>query len=312
MNGKATGVTLIDKVDGKEHHVSGRSVVLAASSQESVRILLNSKSKVFPDGIGNGEGLVGKYITDSVSSSYSGQIPALENLPLHNEDGTVGQQVYVPWWRAAEQLAGKLDFPGGYKFVLVSGRKMPNLSTGRRFDWVSEGEGIPFGRRLKEDARRYYGSFLGIGAQGAMFASDDCYSELDPEVKDRWGIPVLKFHWKFSENDLKQVADQQRNIAAILEAMGGRFSRPADTDNPLKAIKQGGKIIHEVGGAIMGKDPKQSVTNRWNQVWEVTNLVIADGATFPGTADKNPTLTVMAAAWRATEHLIEQMKKGNI
>jgi len=311
-DGRATGVTYIDKVEESEHHVSGKTVVVAASSQESVRLLLNSKSKQFPDGIGNMNGLVGKYLTDSVSSSLSAQIPALENLPLHNEDGTVGQQVYVPWWRAAEQIAGKLDFPGGYKFVLVSGRKSPSLSTGRKFDWVSESEGIPFGKKLKEDARRYYGSFLGIGAQGAMVGNENCYSELDPEVKDQWGIPVLKFHWKFSDDELKQVADQQKSMAAILEAMGGRFSRPPDTDNPLKAIKQGGKIIHEVGGAIMGKDPAKSVTNEWSQVWDVPNLIVADGATFPNTADKNPTLTILAMAWRAADHLIDEMKKGNI
>ncbi|MDF1815679.1 MAG: GMC family oxidoreductase [Verrucomicrobiales bacterium] len=310
--GKATGVTLIDKVDGAEHHVSGKAVVLAASSQETVRLLLNSQSKLFPQGIGNSSGLVGKYLTDSVSSSYSAQIPALENLPLHNEDGTVGQQVYVPWWRAAEQLAGKLDFPGGYKFVLVSGRKMPNLATGRKFDGVSEAEGIPFGRQLKEDARRYYGSFLGIGAQGAMVGNENCYSELDPEVKDQWGIPVLKFHWKFGDDELKQVADQQRSMAAILEAMGGKFSRPADTENPEKAVKQGGRIIHEVGGAIMGADSAKSVTNQWCQVWDVPNLIVADGATFPNTADKNPTLSILAVSWRATERLIDEMKKGNI
>ncbi len=311
-DGRATGVTYIDKVDESEHHVSGKAVVVAASSQESVRLLLNSKSKQFPDGIGNGNGHVGKYLTDSVSSSLSAQIPELENLPLHNEDGTVGQQVYVPWWRAAEQMAGKLDFPGGYKFVLVSGRKLPSLSTGRKFDWVSESEGIPFGKHLKEDARRYYGSFLGIGAQGAMVGNENCYSELDPEVKDQWGIPVLKFHWKFSNDELKQVADQQKSMAAILEAMGGRFSRPPDTDNSLKSIKQGGKIIHEVGGAIMGKDPAKSVTNEWSQVWDVPNLIVADGATFPNTADKNPTLTILAMAWHAADHLIDEMKKGNI
>ena len=315
--GKATGVVYIDKVDGLEHRASGRAVVLAASSQESVRLLLNSRSKQFPDGIGNREGLVGKYLTDSVSSRFSAQIPALENLPLHNEDGTVGQQVYVPWWRAAEQLAGKLDFPGGYKFVLGSGRKMPTLNTGKGFDWVAaqdgnDGGGILFGQKLKEDARRYHGSFLGIGAQGAMVGNDDCYCELDPEVKDQWGIPVLKFHWKFSDDELRQVADQQRSMAAILEAMGGRFSRPPETEDPLKAIQQGGKIIHEVGGAIMGAEAAKSVTNPWSQVWEVPNLVVADGATFPNTADKNPTLTIMAVAWRAADHLADELKRGNI
>jgi len=310
--GRATGVVFVDKVDGAEHRASGRAVVLAASSQESVRLLLNSKSARFPEGLANSSGKVGKYITDSVASGFSAQIPAFENMPVHNEDGVVGQQAYVPWWLCQEQLAGKLDFPGGYKFVLVSGRRMPRLNSATKFDWLSDRDGIAFGRELKEDARRYYGSLQGIGAQGAMAANEDCYCELDPEVKDRWGIPVLRFHWKWSDDELRQVAHQQETMATILEAMGGRFKRPPDTDDPLRAIKQGGRIIHEVGGAIMGADPATSVTDRWSRTWDVPNLVLADGAPFPGTADKNPTLTILALAWRAADHLLEEMRQGNV
>lgn len=310
-NGKATGVTYIDKVDGSEHHAKGRIVVLAASSQESVRLLLNSKSNLFPEGLGNSTGLVGKYITDSVSSSFSAQIPAFENMPIHNEDGVVGQQTYMPWWMCKEQLAGKLDFPGGYKLLMVSGRKMPNLNAGRGYDRYNDDEEILYGRRLKEEARRYYGSFQGIGAQGFMAPNDDCYSELDPEVKDKWGIPVLRFHWKFSDDELKQVAHQQEMMAAILSEMGGRFSRSPETKNPIKAVKHGGRIIHEVGGAIMGDDAKKSVTDQWCRLWDVPNVVVADGAPFPNTADKNPTLTIMALAWRAADRIVEDFKRGD-
>ncbi|MCB1124134.1 MAG: GMC family oxidoreductase, partial [Verrucomicrobiae bacterium] len=311
-SGKANGVTYIDKVDGSEHRVSGKVVVLAASTGETARLLLNSKSSRFPDGLGNSSGKAGKYITDSVSSRFSGQIPALENLPIHNEDGVVGQQVYVPWWKTREQLEGKLDFPGGFKFVFSSGRDMPSLNTGRGFDWLSDSEGILFGKQLKKDARRYYGSMQGIGAQGAMAANDDCYCELDPELKDQWGIPVLRFHWKYSEDELKQVAHQQEMMAELLSSMGARFNRPPDSDDPLKAVKEGGRTIHEVGGAIMGSSPKDSVCDSWCRVWDAPNVLIADGAAFPGTADKNPTLTIMALAWRTADHLISEMKKGNI
>ena len=310
--GKANGVTYIDKVEGSEHHVSGQNVVLAASAYETARLLLNSKSNRLPNGLANSSGKVGKYITDSVSSRFSGQIPALENLPIHNEDGVVGQQVYVPWWLSKEQMAGKLDFPGGYKFITVSGRKMPSLNTGKGFDWLSDSKGILFGKQLKEDARRYNGSMLGIGAQGAMAANEDCYCELDSEAKDQWGIPALQFHWKFSEDDLRLVAHQQETMAELLDAMGARFNSAPETKNPLKAVKEGGKTIHEVGGAIMGADASTSVTNPWCQTWDVPNLIVADGAPFPGTADKNPTLTIMALAWRTADHLLDQMKKGNI
>ncbi|MEM7146202.1 MAG: GMC family oxidoreductase [Verrucomicrobiota bacterium] len=311
-SGKASGVTYVDKVDNTEHHVAARVVVLGAGSQESVRLLLNSKSNRFPDGLGNDHGLVGKYITDSVSSSFSAQIPALENMPVYNEDGVVGQQAYAPFWRCKDLQNGNLDFPGGYKLLTVAGRKMPSLNTAKQFDPVSESEGIPFGKQLKEDARRYYGSFQGIGAQGAMDANDDCYAELDPDTVDQWGIPVLRFHWKFSDNDLKQVAHQQESIAAILDAMGARFTRAPKIDNPEEAIKQGGAIIHEVGGAIMGETPDASVTNQWGQVWKVPNLAVADGAIFPNTADKNPTLTILALAMRTADHLVDELKKGNL
>ena len=310
--GKAGGVTFIDKVDGAEHHASGRAVVLAASSQESVRLLLNSKSNQFPDGLANSSGKVGKYITDSVSSSFSAQIPAFEEIAPHNEDGVVGQQAYIPWWLCQEQLAGKLDFPGGYKFVVVSGRRMPRLNSVTGFDWLSDRDGIAFGQDLKDDARRYYGSIQGIGAQGAMVGNEDCFSEIDPEVKDQWGIPALRFHWKWSDDELRQVAHQQKTLGAIFESMGARFNRSPLTDNPLKAIKEGGKIIHEVGGAIMGEESTNSVTNQWSQTWDVPNLIMADGAPFPNTADKNPTLTIMALAWRAADRLIDELKKGNL
>jgi choline dehydrogenase-like flavoprotein len=310
--GKAKGVSYIDKVDGTDHHVSAKVVVLAASSQESVRILLNSKSNLFPDGLANSSGKVGKYITDSVSSSFSAQIPALENLPPHNEDGTVGQQAYVPWWLCKEHTAGRLDFSGGYKFIVGSGRRMPKMTSVRGFDRLAGREGTGFGTDLKEDARRFYGSTVGFSAQGAMAANDNCFSELDPDVKDKWGIPVLKFHWKWSDDELKQIAHQQESMASIFEAMGARIGRQPETKNPIKVIKDGGKIIHEVGGAIMGADSESSVTDQWCRTWDVPNLVLADGAPFPGTADKNPTLTIMALAWRAADHVLDELKKRNV
>ena len=109
-DGKANGVLFIDKTTGNEERVKGWVVVLAASSGESVRILLNSKSNRHPDGIGNSNGVVGKWVMDTVASSLGGQIPALENLPPHNEDGAGGSHFYSPWWGLEAQRQGKLDF----------------------------------------------------------------------------------------------------------------------------------------------------------------------------------------------------------
>jgi len=129
-------------------------------------------------------------------------------------------------------------------------------------------------------------------------------------VKDKFGIPVLRFHWKWSQHELGQAEHMQKVAAEIIEAMGGRYaSRPQSGE---KAIKQGGVIIHEVGGAMMGNDPKKSVTNSFGQCWDVKNLFITDGATLCSNADKNPTLTIMALAWRASDHMLSLMKRKEL
>ncbi len=306
--GKATGVIYIDKTTGQEHAVKGKVVVLAASSAESVRIMLNSKSARFPNGIANSSGLVGKYIMDTVGASLGGQIPALENMPLHNEDGAGGGHTYVPWWLYKEQLAGKLGFARGYHIEFGSGRQMPNMGTAAGLDAYTNGS---YGRKFKEDARRYYGSFMGFAGRGEMIPNDDSFCDLDPNLKDKWGIPVLRFHWKWSEHETRQAAHMHKTFAELIEAMGGKVRSKPETDGA-KAIEAGGKIIHEVGGTIMGADAKKSVTNQWCQTWDVKNLFITDGGPFCSNADKNPTLTIMALAWRASDYLLAELKKGNL
>ena len=306
--GKATGVSFVDRLTKSERTVRGRAVVLAASAAESVRILLNSRSTRFPQGLANSSGLVGKYLMDTVGANLAGQIPALENLPPHNEDGAGGGHAYVPWWLYQEQLAGKLDFARGYHIEFGGGREMPSYGT---FGSLAKINGGTYGRRLKEDARRYYGSFMYFAGRGEMIPNENSYCELDPEVKDRWGIPVLRFHWQWSDHELRQAAHMQRTFAELIEAMGGRVLEPPRPD-PADAIKPGGFIIHEVGGAIMGNDARTSVTNQWCQTWDVKNLFLTDGAPFPSNADKNPTLTIMALAWRAADYLASELKKGNL
>jgi len=307
-NGKATGVIYIDKTTGAEGVAKGRVIVLAASSAESVRILLNSKSSRHPDGLANSSGKVGKYIMDTVGASLGGQIPLLESLPPHNEDGAGGGHVYVPWWLYQEQQAGKLDFARGYHIEFRSGRQMPGLGTAADLEWLTGGS---YGRQFKDDARRYYGSMLGFAGRGEMIPNDDSFCDLDPTVKDRWGIPVLRFHWKWSEHEIRQALHMQKTFAALIEAMGGKVRTAPQTDG-LKAIEPGGKIIHEVGGTIMGTEARNSVTNQWCQTWDVKNLFISDGGPFVSNADKNPTLTIMALAWRSGDYMLEEMRKGNI
>jgi len=311
-DGRARGVTFIDKVTGREGHASARAVILAAGAMESVRLLLNSRSAQFPQGLANSSGLVGKYIMDAAASIFTGQVPLLESLPLHNEDGASSCHMYAPWWRYRDQLAGQLDFPRGYHLQWYGGRKMPSLDTGAGMEWLTGGS---YGARFKADARRYYGSFVNFLGLGEMIPNEDSCCELDPAAKDRWGIPVLRFHWRRSGYELRQVAHMQETFAAVIHAMGGRVrgaSPPAREIDGARFITPGGSVSHEVGGARMGADPGKSVTNRWGRTHDVPNLVIADGAAFASSADKNPTLTIMALAWRAAEQLAAGLKGGNL
>jgi choline dehydrogenase-like flavoprotein len=303
--GLASGVVFIDKTSGQEHRAQARIVVLAASACESVRILLNSKSAKFPQGLANSSGKVGKYLMDTVGSPVSGQIPALESLPPHNEDGAGGIHVYSPWWlyKDAEQLG----FARGYHIEMGSGRRMPGVGSMGSMASFAGG----YGRKLKEDMRRYYGSFIGLSGRGEMIPNESSYCEIDPAGKDRWGIPTLRFHWQWSEHETRQAAHMQKTFVAIIEEMGGRVLGKPQLDGR-KAIAPGGFIIHEIGGAIMGKDPKTSVVNQWLQSWDVKNLFITDGAPFPSNADKNPTLTIMALAWRSADYMLQAMKKRDL
>jgi choline dehydrogenase-like flavoprotein len=307
-DGRANGVSFIDRTTGKQHHAAARVVILAASACESVRILLNTKNAQFPNGLANSSGKVGRYLMDTVGSSVSGQIPLLENLPPLNEDAADGHQLYVPWWLYQEQHAGKLKFARGYHIEFGGGKRMPGHGTASGLERFTGGS---YGAKFKQDVRRYYGSFVWFDGRGEMIPNEHSYCEIDPTVKDKWGIPVLRFHWQWSEHELGQAAHMQKTFGDIIEAMGGKTRRPVQSDGA-KAIAAGGSIIHEVGGTIMGTDSKTSVTNQWCQTWDVDNLFVTDGAVFASNADKNPTLTIMALAWRAADHILERMRRKEL
>lgn len=301
--GRATGVHYIDKQSGLDEHVSGRVVVLAASACESARIMLNSKSGLFPDGIGNGSGLVGKYLMDTVGAGVGGQFPAMENLPPHNTDGASGGHLYMPWWLYQEQAAGRLDFARGYHVEFGGGRRMPGAGAFGGMQRWTEGA---YGSRFKEEIRRYFGSFMWFDGRGEMIPNDDCYCEIDPDAVDQYGIPTLRFHWEWSDHELNQARHMHRTFADIIEHMGGTVTSNV-ADDGRDAIARPGQIIHEVGGVRMGANARDSVLNQYCQSWEVPNLFCTDGGAFVSNADKNPTLSIMAIAWRSSEYLVEQL-----
>ena len=301
-DGKATGVHYIDKVTRKDAVVKARVVILAAGTCETSRILMNSKGKDSA-GLANSSGELGKNLMDSVGTNLGGHIPAMEDLPPFNEDGAGGIHVYTPWWLVREHK--KLGFARGYHIEMGGGRRMPSVGSLGNLDSKSPGT---YGTKLKEDARRYFGASFGFSGRGEMIPNKDCYCELDPKVVDQWGIPVLRFHWKWSDHEIKQAEHMQQTFAEMIELMGGTAKPKSGRD----AIQRPGEIIHEVGTARMGPDERTSITNEYCQTWEVKNLFLMDGAVLPSNPDKNPTLTILALAWRSSEYLMEEMKRGNI
>jgi choline dehydrogenase-like flavoprotein len=304
-DGRAQAVSYIDKTTRKEMRLHARSFVVAASACESARLLLNSRSTLFPNGLANSSGAVGRYLTDSVGSDAYGYFPQLENMPPHNHDGTGGMHMYVPWWK----FDRKNDFLRGYHIEFGGGRDMPGIG---EFAGVCE-EHEGYGSSLKQKCRSNYGTFIGFSGRGEMIPNPDSYCEIDPRVCDKWGIPVLRFHFAWGDNEIRMAKDMQQTFRAIVEAVGGTFWSDASPSGNLPyGIAEGGRIIHELGTARMGSDPKTSVLNDHCQAHDVRNLFVTDAACFVSNPDKNPTLSIMALSWRASDHLLSQAKKGEI
>jgi choline dehydrogenase-like flavoprotein len=294
-NGRVKAVSYIDKQSREEKSVACRVVVVAASACETARLLLNSKSSLFPQGIANSSGVIGRNLTDSVSIGVHGQIPALEDLMRYNSDGIRGFHLYIPWWLYDK----KPDFPRGYHVELGGGFGMPAVGMLRTHSG--------FGKALKARNRLNYGSSVGFTGRGEMVPNDKSYCEIDPDVTDEYGIPVLRFHFQWSDYERKQAEHMRQTFTSIIETMHGRPESIRAT-----TMSIGGEIIHETGTVRMGNDRTTSALNKYGQAHDVKNLFVADAAPFVSNPDKNPTLTIVALAWRLSEYLAEEMRKGNV
>ena len=303
-DGLADGVAYVEKAGGTDQHVRARIVVLAASACETARLLLNSKSGKFPQGLANSSGLVGRYLTDTTGTDVAGFIPKLMNSIPHNEDGVGGGHLYCPWWLDNS----KLDFPRGYHIEIWGGRGMPSYGFMGGIEAYPEFGG--YGTALKDSYRRLYGTTVGFSGRGEMIPNDRSFCEIDPVVKDRWGIPVLRFHWEWTDHEYRQVRHMQQTFRALIEEMGGEVFSPMPTREKGYGIAAGGRIIHELGGARMGRDPSRSVVNGYGQAHDVKNLFVADGASFVSQADKNPTWTILALSMRTAEHIAALRGQG--
>jgi choline dehydrogenase-like flavoprotein len=315
--GLATGVSYINKEDMQEYQVNGRTVILTASACESARLLLNSKSKQHPNGLANSSDVVGRYLHDSTGAAMGGILPQLFGRKRYNEDGVGGAHIYSPWWGDNK----KLDFPRGYHIEYWGGMSQPAYGFSGNIQDLNgtypvngvQKEAGGYGKSLKEDYRYFYGAGVGMAGRGEAVPMFDNRCTIDPNLVDRYGIPVLKFNVKWTEHEIKQAKHMKETFKEIMHQMGAIITW-GDKDGPENnwGLSKPGEIIHEAGTARMGDDPKTSALNKYNQAHDCKNLFVMDGAAFTSQADKNITWTILALAMRASEYIIDEMKKKNL
>lgn len=314
--GLATGVSYVDKNDMQEYQVNAKVVILAASACESARLMLNSKSTRHQAGLGNSSGVVGKYLHDSTGAGLGGYIPKLFGRKRYNEDGVGGLHVYTPWWLDNK----KLDFARGYHIEYGGGMGMPGYGFG--FGMQNKNGLYPgrngvqkpaggYGAALKDDYRYFYGAGFYMDGRGEAIAREDNLCEIDPNTVDKYGIPVLRFNYTWTDQEIKQAKHMQETFQEIAHQLGAVVPASPGKENNYGLTKPG-EIIHEVGTVRMGNDPKKSALNKYNQAHDCKNLFVVDGGPFVSQADKNPTWTILALSMRASEYILGELKKQNL
>jgi choline dehydrogenase-like flavoprotein len=282
--GKAKGVHYVDSVTRNHREVFAKAVLLCAGTLESTRIMLNSTSSLYPNGIANSSGLLGHYLMDHAGGGgASGSLPMLDRRILQQDGRANG--IYVARFRNLTTRHPK--FIRGYGFQGGSNQSL----------WGHAKAVIGFGSKFKQEVRENHPWGISLGGFGECLARFENHVRLNPNVVDAWGIPVLHIEMTFGDNEAEE----------MLRAAGAediRVSR-GPTSTP-------GILIHEVGTARMGNDPKKSVLNKFNQAHDVENLFVTDGACYVSSANQNPTLTMMAITARACDYLVEEFRAGRL
>ncbi len=291
--GRATGVRVVDMESGSEVEYKARLVFLCASAPGTVRIMLNSKSSDFPDGIANSSGVLGHYILNH--HARIGASGRIEGLLDRYYQGNRPNGVFVPRFRNVDSASRRSEYVRGFSLQGGAGRS----------NW-NRGVGTPeFGAPFK-DAMRQPGNWgIGLQAYGEVLPYKENYVRLDDNLTDKWGMPSLRFHVRRFDNEMAMRKDMVSSAAEILEAAGA-----VDVSTYNNADIAPGNTNHEMGGARMGRDPRTSVLNKWNQCHDVPNLFVTDGACMASSACQNPSLTFMALTARATTWAIDQLRAG--
>jgi glucoside 3-dehydrogenase (cytochrome c) catalytic subunit len=293
--GKARGVAFVDTDSGRSYEAHGKVVVVAASTLESARLLLLSKSTTHPNGIGNSSGHVGHNFCEHVMGpGVTGLAKDLIGKPRTLDDGRPGN-FYVPRFR---NLSDKNpNFIRGYGFEGGAGTQIfPEHAT----------DTPGFGTGFKKKVRDYAGAYISMGGFGEVLPRFENHVDLDPSLKDRWGIPVIRFHYKFGDNEKKMCEDMANAAQEMFEAAGFEILDVSRT------MLTEGWSIHELGTARMGSDPKTSVLNQFQQSHDVKNVFVVDGSSHVNASCQNPTWTIMALAWRSCDYLASELGKGNL
>jgi choline dehydrogenase-like flavoprotein len=297
--GLARGVQYFDRHAGTEQQVLGRVVVLGASTVDSTRILLNSTSRQHPNGIGNGSDVVGRYLCEQIRFHARGYLPALVGTSTRNDRGISGEHIYMPRFnhrpgRAREYLRGF-----GAQF----------WNTGASAAGAHAGsETIPgFGVSLKREIKRRHPAWFEIHPYGEVLPYAHNRITVGGNRTDRYGVPLPRIDYRIGENERKMTEHMYDTVEEIVHAAGGVL-----VGYERGVLDHNGSAIHEHGTCRMGADPKRSALNAFNQMHEVRNLFVVDGSAFPTATEKNPTLTILSLAWRATDYLVEQLRRGDL
>jgi choline dehydrogenase-like flavoprotein len=293
--GKADGVNFLDSDSKQSYKAKAKVVIVAASTLESTRLLLLSKSEKYPNGIGNSSGLVGHHFCEHVMGpGVNGFWKEMVGKPRTIDDGRPAG-FYIPRFRNVNDK--QQSFIRGYGFEGGSGTTMIPGS-------VFEQSG--FGEEYKKRVRDYAGAMFSYGGFGEVLPRYENSVGIDPALKDAWGIPVLKFSYRFGDNERKMAQDMYETGLEMFKAAG--FEITSSSKDP----RTEGWSIHELGTSRMGNDPKTSVLNQFEQSHDVKNLFVVDGSAFVNASAQNPTWTIMALCWRSCDYLADQLQKGEI
>jgi choline dehydrogenase-like flavoprotein len=290
---RARGVRYVERFTNKTVELDARVVVLAGSALENTRLLLNSE----PRGLANSSGVLGHYLMDQlVGAGASGFLPQLKDAQIRNDDGKAGG-LYIPNFN-------NLGGPRNAKFI----RGYAMSASGGAAMFPMFAPALPgFGSSFKKHVKSLYPAQARVWMSGGeMLARRENFVELDPIVKDKWGIPVLKIHCSHSDNDQALYQDFFDRAQGLFHAAHGE----AIPTKPFLAPP--GSLFHEVGTCRMGSVPKNSVLNSFCQTHDVRNLFVFGGGCFVTTGDKHPTLTMMALTARGCDHLIDLARKKEL